>query len=504
MPRTDGAVCVYQGQALFAHLNLATPALDLSGAFTAFVPTETGYLFPSMAAHGDAVLLVGQGHQLLGAFGVIVRPGHVPQYLGAINPVAGVVNPVAVRPVVDGWEVAVVIAPDRVQLLHVSTLGGWRQTATRPIPSTSQGITGWDGDELILGDPPHRLIKGRALSEATYVGPWWVGQDTHRGNVVLVHGPSGAACLVHRSQVAQRPRLAILPDGRFAITASEDFAWSTVVAQADLLLDPTIGMPVEGPAPTPDPTPVPGPGPIPDPTEPPMPSPSLIPDDVYATIRAVVARYPHTGSDDDRRTAMQKLVQTVRARHGLSWVWKSEHGGNLATGSKDALARTVTPQPAHGERLRMDIWDVINGTTRAVVANHLSEHREAYALVLEPWDWLQAAPPAPPVPGPTPGPAPDPAPAPDLAVRVRVLEQELALQLARLDEQASINTQLQVALAATQVRLTDLQQRVEDLAQQPPAPAPAPPLPALVATGTVSLSDALYGRRLVWAVTPRP
>lgn len=122
-----------------------------------------------------------------------------------------------------------------------------------------------------------------------------------------------------------------------------------------------------------------------------------MPADVYATAQAVVERYPHTGTDDERREAMKKLVQTLRARHGLRWVWKTEHQSLIAP-SKDGLGYIADGVIKHGELQTMYIWDTISGGTRKLNAAPLVSEgaRPAYTLAVEPKDWLADSVPPPP------------------------------------------------------------------------------------------------------------
>lgn len=198
------------------------------------------------------------------------------------------------------------------------------------------------------------------------------------------------------------PDMVRLPDGRFKV------AWSPNPAE----MLPSIAF-IQNPALTDlrnlsDVTDNPTPAPVPPPT--PQPEPGVVmrlPDDVYATFTACVQKFPHTGSDDERRVAMEKAVQTIRARHGLRYVWKTEHS-NLSAPSKDGMGYVPDGVVTHGERMRMFIWDMINGTTRQPNPQGESEPiREAYVLTPEPKDWLAA-----PQPEPEPQPQPVPQPPP--------------------------------------------------------------------------------------------
>ena len=133
-----------------------------------------------------------------------------------------------------------------------------------------------------------------------------------------------------------------------------------------------------------------------------------VPAHVYATMAAVVNRFPHDGDDDARRAAMEKMVATLRARHGLRWVWKTEHASLIAP-SKDGLGYVPDGVVTHGQLMPMFIWDTINGSSRQLNAAPLvsEELRPAYVLVVEPKDWLAGAgePSQPPATPPTQPPA---------------------------------------------------------------------------------------------------
>lgn len=148
------------------------------------------------------------------------------------------------------------------------------------------------------------------------------------------------------------------------------------------------------------------PPPPPKPPKPPLPpfenKMMKLPADVHATFTACVQKFPHDGDDDARREAMAKAVETIRARHGLRYVWKSEHS-NLSSPSKDGMGFVPLEEGTiiEGQRKRMFIWDMINGTTRQPNDAGESEPiREAYVLTPEPKDWLAGSQPPPDNPPP--------------------------------------------------------------------------------------------------------
>lgn len=150
-------------------------------------------------------------------------------------------------------------------------------------------------------------------------------------------------------------------------------------------------------------TPVPPVDPPPTPPAPPETKPMMMPQDVYDTYSACVAKFPHTGDDDARREANKKAVATVRARHGANWVCKSEHNLGWPSASKDAVGYVTVGTPTHGSKQTMYIWDMISGTTRQPNPRAEADApREAYVLVPDAFDWLEGTAPVDPPP-PTPG-----------------------------------------------------------------------------------------------------
>jgi hypothetical protein len=227
---------------------------------------------------------------------------------------------------------------------------------------------------------------------------------------------------------AADPRIAGTMDaGTFAITA-----WGGLgVRLAILGRHELSSLPRVPSGDTPPPPPVDPPIPPPDPEPDPGVQTMMLPADVHATFVAVVEKYPHTGGDDDRRAAMEKAVQTIRARHGQRYVWKTEHA-NLTAPSKDALGCVPESEGEirHGKRMKVFIWDMINGSTREPQEAHESEPlRSAYVLTPEPKDWLTGA-----EPQPEPEPSqPDPVPSQDIAL----LKRELAELRGRFDALAN-------------------------------------------------------------------
>lgn len=166
-----------------------------------------------------------------------------------------------------------------------------------------------------------------------------------------------------------------------------------------------------------------------------------MPDEVYRTLQAVVQKYPHTGTDDERRAAMEKVVQTIRARHGLRYVWKTEHASLIAP-SKDGLGYVADGEVTHGKLTVMFIWDTISGTTREPYGPPLISEaaRPAYVLAVEPKDWLAGTPAQPPNPLPTPPPPPPPA---NLAEMLQRVLDQMAMLETRINALDSANRVIQ-------------------------------------------------------------
>ncbi len=170
-----------------------------------------------------------------------------------------------------------------------------------------------------------------------------------------------------------------------------------------------------------------------------------IPLGIYNTWKAVAEKFQglHEGTDDDRREATKRGVSTIRARHGIEgmrWVCKTQHSTGWPSQSKDAIAWVEEGPIVTGRLARMEMFDMINGTTRKTnpypveSKNHEEGNHEAYILAPPEFDWLGVNPDPPPV---DPPPVDPPPPNEDLAalklavarltVRVEALEEELRL-----------------------------------------------------------------------------
>lgn len=117
-------------------------------------------------------------------------------------------------------------------------------------------------------------------------------------------------------------------------------------------------------------------------------------DEELATYKEVLAglgeKFPEwrtSPDDDERRKLAEAICQTLRARLGPSWGWKSAHS-NFASPSKDASAKVLEGTPAKAKR-KMAIFDMVNGTTREMNLGGNGEVSEQYFIPVEPKDWLK-------------------------------------------------------------------------------------------------------------------
>jgi hypothetical protein len=315
---------------------------------------------------------------------------------------------------------------DRLGFLHLSdgSVGsqGWRYVDNDGTPE----------GKLVTGDATYRreVTPGVSLYEYTDLGWLLLGQGQEAGAVIW----DGAAlrllepghCTFIRATV-EGERVAIAmkkPEGVMLVqaTLAELAALPPVVNQAPPIDNPR--PPIVNPAP-----------------EPVAMEPKRLPDDVHAIVVALhAANLPLAlGSDDDRRALQKKICETVRARKGPRWVWKSNHGIGIAN-AKDAIAEipegdVFTPN----QRQRLYIWDLFNGGTREPnrqpVMSEAHDY-EQFAVPVQPIDHLAAAP-NPGTPAPNPGTPPaQPAPVPV----------DLAPILARIDAQAAVIADTNAAL----------------------------------------------------------
>lgn len=139
-----------------------------------------------------------------------------------------------------------------------------------------------------------------------------------------------------------------------------------------------------------------------------------IPREIYDTWKAVADKFKflHQGTDDERREATKRGVQTIRARfrgrggvlEGTKWVAKSEHNTGWSAQSKDALAYVEEGPSITGRLARMEMFDMINGSSRETnpFPVHSHNHTEtppnddAFILVPDDFDWIEAGGPTPP------------------------------------------------------------------------------------------------------------
>lgn len=156
-----------------------------------------------------------------------------------------------------------------------------------------------------------------------------------------------------------------------------------------------------------------------------------LPDDVHAIVVALHAQHPDLahGSDDDRRTLQRRVCETVRARKGERWGWKSNHP-NGAAPAKDAIAQLPDGERyTPNVRQRLHIWDLVNGGTRQPFAQPVMSIADGsevqYFIPVAPIDHLAGA-------APSPSPEPPPAPPVDLSPLLAYI-QELEERIERLE-----------------------------------------------------------------------
>lgn len=157
-----------------------------------------------------------------------------------------------------------------------------------------------------------------------------------------------------------------------------------------------------------------------------------LPSDVHAIVVALHARNLKlaNGSDDDRRALQKMICETVRARKGRRWGWKSNQGVNVAN-AKDAIAELPDGMLVLGERQPLYMWDLFNGTTREpnpLPVMSETEHVEQFFVIVEPIDHLAGVvtpPVQPPSQPPTPPPAPPVSGLDEAAIR-RIVQDELS------------------------------------------------------------------------------
>lgn len=221
---------------------------------------------------------------------------------------------------------------------------------------------------------------------------WWI----EHGDIIVGQGGKGGLIAQHngvRYQIAEGqttfPRFNRDGDSLALAWVREDtdeahLLWLTV---AELLTYP----PVHPQIPPVHPPPVPVPQPKPEPQK--MDAKAL-PGDVYAIVVELHARnleLANSSNDDDRRALAKKIAETVRARKGERWGWKSNHGIGNAN-AKDAIAQlpegaVFTPN----QRQDLYIWDFFDGTTRKPKRSPIlseTEHTDQYFVPVAPIDHL--------------------------------------------------------------------------------------------------------------------
>lgn len=231
-------------------------------------------------------------------------------------------------------------------------------------------------------------------------------------------------------------------------------------------------------------------GDAPPPPPPPPPSkedalvPFALPDDVYQILVALWERNKPlaNGSDDDRRVLQKKIAETVCARKGDRWGWKSNHS-DWSSPSKDGLAMlppgaTFTPH----DRQSLYIWDCFNGSSRIPnpqpIMNISDGTENQYFIPVEPVDHLSDVPPPPPPPPPA-----------DTELTARVAAMEVALRALTTKTEEGLNAmneEFHKELEALDLRLgalgTNFAKRGDPVEVE----------------GTISIGAVLGGRKVKW------
>jgi hypothetical protein len=318
---------------------------------------------------------------------------------------------------------------DNQGILHIDTVG------------SGIGASGYryvsPNGTLIQGDETYGPKDRIELHEWTDLGTVRIGQGPDNNGAWLYDKetslyyeviPGDARC-IRAYRVGDSITIACWVRPRQSV-----MVWATIAQiKAERTAKNSPKLVVSVPVPTPNPTPTP----TPTPEEPKMTM--EMPIEVYETYSACVDKFPHAGSDDDRRAAHRKAVETVKARHGSRWATKTEHNTGWVAASTDALVYIPNGPVVHGQKTQMFIWDMINGETREVVGIHTSEPlRSAYALVPEAKDWLAEegqetpTPPTTPTPPSTPPSVPS---APEELVNALKTIEELGRQVSMLSAQ---------------------------------------------------------------------
>jgi len=317
---------------------------------------------------------------------------------------------------------------DRLGFLHLSdgSVGsqGWRYVDNDGTPE----------GKLVTGDQTYRteVAPGVNLYEYTDLGWLLLGQGQESGAVVwdgaAVRLLEAGHCTFIRATVeGERVAIALKkPEGVLLVqtTLSEIMALTPLSTQT-----PPIVTPPPPPAPTPEPEPV-------------AMESKRLPDDVHAIVVALHAANLTLakGSDDDRRALQQKICETVRARKGPTWGWKSNHGVNVAN-AKDAIAELPLGALLLGQRQPLYIWDLFNGGTREPNRQPVMSEAhdvEQFFVPVQPIDHLAAAtiPLPPPQRDPDAPPLP-PVPPVDYSARLEAIEWSI-LRLAESVEKLRI------------------------------------------------------------------
>ncbi len=145
----------------------------------------------------------------------------------------------------------------------------------------------------------------------------------------------------------------------------------------------------------------PPPPPPPPPPTPPETKTMEMPANIYAVLRDVATKFKsmHQGSDDDRREATKRGIETVHAKIPGSERWQHKAAGPGNPPSKDAAAYIPDGPIEDRKQVRMFMFDLINGATREMNGAPLNgEEGTQWIVKVGAQDWLGGTGPVDPPP----------------------------------------------------------------------------------------------------------
>lgn len=349
----------------FGKISVSGRTVTFHGHWTTGVSEDLGFCRAASTIRGVLTVHGGQSDTAYLVGEKIVRP---------LGPCFGV-QPVAI----DSTYAYVVRSNQVYSKIDLTTFSG--QVFQHGVPGSSQGISDIGEDGTIWWADAKRTITvdNRKLIYPNVRGDLSVGQFENPDQIVGVYkGTTPPTHFTALDGMTYEPHVS-RSGNRYIICARS--------GRGPLFREvPPFPALSESPAP-PKPIPVPAPAP------PPMLQPKALPADVHAIAVALYERNKDlaNGSDDQRRVLQQKVCETVRARKGPSWGWKSNHGIGIAN-STDAIAELPDGVFRKNERQPLYMWDLFNGTTRK--PNQLplmsdADHVEQFFVPVLPIDHLE-------------------------------------------------------------------------------------------------------------------